>query len=104
VVTDDVETYSHTARLGGLRPLVIDRYVATQAAVNLTGPPSSKDVIKPFVRDFLRWLKDARNPADRELRRRILLLVTEGRGSQGTSERQVGKIVELVDDVYRDIA
>ena len=83
---------------------MIDHYVATEAAVNLTGPPSSKDVIKPFVSHFLRWLKDARNPADRELRRRILLLVTQGRSGQGTSERQAGKMIELVESVYGDIA
>lgn len=83
---------------------MIDRYVATEAAVNVTGPPTHKDVLKPFVQQFLRWLKDAKNPADRELRRRVLLLVTKGRRSQGTSDREGSKIAELVDDVYRDIA
>jgi hypothetical protein len=100
----DDKVFSVAAGLGGLDALVIDRFVAASAAVNVTGPPSSKDVLKPFVRQFLGWLKDAKNPADRELRRRVLLMVTEGRQGQGTSERESSKIRELVEDVYRDIA
>lgn len=100
----DVETFSHAAKLGGLRSVVIDRYVAAEAAVNVTGPPSGKDAIKPFTQHFLRWLKDARGDEDRELRRRVLLMVTEGRAGQGTSDKDAAHVAEVVNDVYRSIA
>ncbi|KAA2248678.1 hypothetical protein F0L68_39705 [Solihabitans fulvus] len=100
----DEEEFSHAARLGGLRTLVIDRFVAAEAAVQVTGPPNNKDTIKPFVRYFLEWLKGADGPADRELRRRVLLMVTEGRNRQGWSDIDASKIVNLVDDVYCNIA
>ncbi|MFC0431043.1 hypothetical protein [Kutzneria buriramensis] len=100
----DEEEFSHAARLGGLRTLVIDRFVAAEAAVHVTGPPNDKDTIKPFVRYFLEWLRDADGPADRELRRRVLLMVTEGRDRQGWSENDAAKLIKVVDEVYGSIA
>jgi hypothetical protein len=97
----DEEAFSHAARLGGLRSLVIDRFIATQAAINVTGPPRGKDEIEDFVHHFVRWLKDADDAPDRELRRRTLLMVTNGR--QGWPDNPA-KLARLVDDVYRNIA
>lgn len=102
----DEETYSHAARLGGLRPEVINRFVATQAAIAVLGPPQNKKAIQPLVDDFVSWLRKADdNPADRELRRRVLLLVTEGRNGQGWAENEAGsRIRRLAEDVYNSIA
>ena len=102
----DTETFSHAARLGGLRPEVINRFVATQAAVNVLGPPNSKKTLTPLVSDLTAWLRKAGDDhADAELRRRVLLMVTEGRNGQGWAENEVAaRIRELAEDVYNSIA
>lgn len=102
----DLETYSHAARLGGLRPEVINRYVATQAAVNVLGPPNTKQALDSLVGDFTAWLRKAGdNAADRELRRRVLLMVTEGRNGRGWADNEAAsKVRKLAEDVYNSIA
>lgn len=101
----DTETFSHAARLGGLRSEVINRFVATQAAVNVLGPPNSKKALKPLVSDLTDWLRDADDLADAELRRRVLLMVTEGRTGQGWAENEVAALIRgLAEDVYNSIA
>ncbi|PXY16571.1 hypothetical protein [Prauserella muralis] len=101
----DTETFSHAARLGGLRPEVINRFVATQAAVHVLGPPNSNKALRPLVRDLTTWLRKAKDEPDAELRRRVLLMVTEGRRGQGWPENEVAsRIRELAEDVYNSIA
>lgn len=102
---DELE-FSPTARLGGLRPLVIDRFIATQAAIAVMGAPHSKKAIEPLVGDFVPWLRKAGDDhADAELRRRVLLMVTEGRDGQGWAENEAAsKIRKLAEDVYNSIA
>lgn len=102
----DVETYSHAARLGGLRSEVINRYVATQAAVYVLGPPNTKSALDSLVKDLTAWLRSAGDDAaDRELRRRVLLMVTEGRNGRGWADNEVAaKVRKLAEDVYNSIA
>lgn len=102
----DTETYSHAARLGGLRPEVINRYVAAQAAVNVLGPPNSKKALDAVSGDFARWLRKAGDDhADAELRRSVLLMVTEGRAGQGWADNEAAaRILNVVEDVYNSIA
>lgn len=92
--------------LGGLRPEVINRFVATQAAVNVLGPPNNKKAIDSLVGDLTAWLRKAGDDAaDRELRRRVLLMVTEGRNGQGWAEAETSsRIRKLAEDVYNSIA
>lgn len=101
----DVEEYSHAARLGGLTTLQIDRFVAHEAAVNCTGPPSEKRALDPFVRQFHEFLKRAKSDhADRELRRRVLLMVTDGRSATSTTDTDASRIRKVADDMYSSIA
>lgn len=102
----DAEAYSHAARLGGLRPEVINKFVATQAAVNVLGPPNSRRALDTLVGDFTAWLrKSGDDAADRELRRRVLLMVTEGRNGSGWADDEAGsKVRKLAEDVYNSIA
>ncbi|MFI5614723.1 hypothetical protein [Amycolatopsis sp. NPDC051903] len=101
----DTETFSHAARLGGLRPEVINRFVATQAVVNIVGPPNNKKALDSLVGDFTRWLRKSSDPADVELRRRVLLMVTEGRAGQGWADNEAAsRILNVAEDVYNSIA
>ena len=106
VAVSDTETFSHAARLGGLRPEVINRFVASQAAVNVLGPPNSKKALDAAVGDFARWLRKAGDDhADAELRRRVLLMVTEGRAGQGWADNEAAaRILNVAEDVYNSIA
>jgi hypothetical protein len=100
----DDATCTHLVHLSGLEPDVLDQFVAHKAAVNVTGPPASRDVLKPFVRHFLRWLQDAQDGDDRELRRAVLLMLTAGRSAYGLNDRDAAKLIEMIDDVYNQIA
>lgn len=102
----DEEQFSHVTRLGGLRPLVLDRYTATEAAVNCTGPPTEHATIKPFVRDFLGFLRNGSesDTADKELRRQVLLMVTRGRSNVAAGERDAAKVARTVEAIYQSIA
>lgn len=102
----DEEPFSHVIRLGGLRPLVLDRYAASEAAVNCTGPPTEHATIKPFVRYFLEFLRNGpeRDTADKELRRQVLLMVTRDRSKIAAGERDAAKIARTVQDIYQSIA
>jgi len=101
----DVEDYSHAARIGGLTTLQIDRFVAHEAAVNCTGPPHEKRALDPFVRQFHSFLNRSKNNhADRELRRRILLMVTDGRSATSTTNMDASRVRKVADDMYSSIA
>jgi len=102
----DTETFSHAARLGGLRTEVINRFVATQAAVHLYGPPNNKRALNKCIGDFTTWLRKSGNDqADAELRRRVLLMVTEGRNGQGWADDEAAsRILNLAEDMYCSIA
>ncbi|TVT55731.1 hypothetical protein FNH05_09200 [Amycolatopsis rhizosphaerae] len=58
--------------------------------MNVLGPPHSEKTIEPLAREFASWLrKSGGNVADAELRRRVLLMVTEGRNGHGWAENEV---------------
>lgn len=94
--------FSAVAGLGGLRPVVVDRFVATKAAIQVTGAPSPADrdrVLDEYVKHFTRWLKSESDPAEKELMRAVLLMVAKDRPATDAPAR----LVELVDKIYRDI-
>lgn len=106
-MADEVEQWSAVAGLGGLRTLVINRFVATRAAIQVVGPPSDPKALEQYVRRFLDWLRADRGAdfAGRELRRAVLLMVTADRRGHGLSEASdPAKIVNVVDAIYRNIA
>lgn len=104
-MADEVEQWSAAAGLGGLRTLVINRYVAAKAAIQVTGPTMDPAVLKYFRSRFEDWLKKGSEFADRELRRSVLLMVTaDQRGHGLSSEKDTARIVNVVDEVYRTIA
>lgn len=88
-VADD-EVFSHAAKMTG-RDLTLDRYVAFQAAVNLSEAPSSWKELKPDYQEFLRWLQGTGGDSnDHERRRHILLTLTQGRtGANAQAIRQI---------------
>jgi hypothetical protein len=108
----DVEEYSHAARIGGLRTEVINRFVATQAAVFMLGPPTDKralsTVLRPMVDTFNSWLRKAGDDEDaypeRELRRRVLLMVTEGRTQQNwANDEAAARVLNLAEEMFNSI-
>lgn len=110
-MSSDVEEFSHAARLGGLRTEALNRFVATQAAVNVLGPPMDKRQFNRVLNDmssrFTRWLRKADGTdkyAERELRRRVLLMVTEGRtGPHWADDEAAERILNFAEDMYNSI-
>ncbi|MFI9006851.1 hypothetical protein ACIGNX_06440 [Actinosynnema sp. NPDC053489] len=70
-MSDDIESFSNAAGLGGLRTRVIDKFVATQAAINVIGVPSDAYEIKALRKEFQNFPGFAKEYADRELRQRV---------------------------------
>lgn len=110
----DVEEFSHAARLGGLRTETINKFIATKAALNVLGPPTNTRQVNKtqvdMVGRFNRWLRQAGESeekfGDRELRRYVLLMVTEGRTGNGqvwADDEVAARILNFAEDMYRSI-
>ncbi|MGI5507457.1 hypothetical protein [Lentzea sp. CA-135723] len=104
-MADEVEQWSAAAGLGGLRTLVINRYVAAKAAFQVIGPSTDPSVLAYFRRRFEEFLKEGGKVADQELRRSVLLMVTADQRSHGlSSDKDAAKLVHVVKEVYNAIA
>jgi hypothetical protein len=99
------DAFSFVLGLGGVPPLVVNRYAAMTAATRLVDP-RNEAAMKDLVDHFLRWLKDADNDhGDRELRRGVLLNVVDSLARHGgLAGDDAADVVELLDDVYKNVA
>lgn len=83
-------------RIHGADDIQEIRLVAVRAACQVTGPDRTAGDVKDFASEFTRWLRDARDDVDREVRFQVLLTVTAN--MEGYPDRPA-KVVKLADDL-----